>query len=77
MPPAALNLEYNQNVKLDYVKFVSENSTGIIYETLDETISNSAQRNIRNFLVLARHQVSQCLHFHKIQMNGVLQPGKE
>ena len=54
LPPNALNLEYNNNIKLDFMMFKSENNTKFIYELLQEDLEMSNLIWFRKFMTLSR-----------------------
>ena len=54
LPPNALNLEYNNNIKLDFMMFKSENNTKFIYELLQEDLEMSNLFWFRKFMTLSR-----------------------
>ena len=56
LPPSALNMEFSENVKIDYALFHSENITQFVYETLYSGQIKVAESNLRNFLTLAQKQ---------------------
>ena len=53
-PPAAVNLESNQNIKLDYLVFTQENHTRTLYQHLNDGIEKTLGNSIKNFLNMAR-----------------------
>ena len=53
-PPAAVNLESNQNIKLDYISFTQDNHTRTLYEYLNDGIEKTLGNSIKNFFDTAR-----------------------
>ena len=53
-PPASVNIESNQNIKLDYISFTQDNHTRTLYESLNYGIERTLSHTVKNFLALAR-----------------------
>ena len=54
LPPNSLNLEYNNNIKLDYMMYKSENVTKFIYELLQEDLEISNLFWFKKFMTVSR-----------------------
>ena len=53
-PPSSVNLENNQNIKLDYLSFTQDNYTRSLYESLNQGIEKTLSHSVKNFFALAR-----------------------
>ena len=71
-PPAAVNVEKNENIKLDYVSFKNENDTRNIYSILSDEIDEVSGTQIQNFLDVASTQEELTLFEIKRPHYGVL-----
>ena len=48
-PPASVNIESNQNIKLDYISFTQDNHTRTLYESLNYGIERTLSHTIKTF----------------------------
>ena len=53
-PPSSVNIENNQNIKLDYLSFTQDNYTRTLYDSLNDGIERTLSHTVKNFFALAR-----------------------
>ena len=54
LPPLSLNLDYNTNLKLDWLQFTSKNETKFVYEHLLTDIQKTQFQGLKHFFALSR-----------------------
>ena len=50
-PPSSVNIENNQNIKLDYLSFTQDNYTRTLYDSLNDGIERTLIHTVKIFLL--------------------------